>query len=610
MKLISKIWLVLTLCLLEIGLQAQMRPLPKPADVPKLKQDAAKGDLVALYQLSVCYSEEIGVPMDFKEALNLATRAAEKDDVPAMVALSYMYSSNVAVKRDKRKAYEWAKRAADTGNPLGLVALARCYGKGYVVEKSEAEEIHLLRKAAESDNDYAVGQLALAYIWAEIAHRNIEEGLRLARIAESRGQQSGTFILGLAYLTGMGVKQDMELARIYAERLRSAGGRSGDLILGLLTLEQQNPDYHKAANYIQRAAKIKIPRALWALGMLHIEGKGVAKSTTEAVKLWRMAAQMGDANGMHSYAYVTFHGQGRVADLALGLGLFQAAAAIGNEHTQAEIAKWDYNYKQSPDYIKGSLIAQSIKRQLDAGDDPIELAEGYHSSQFGKAPVPDNAVRPSQRQVASGTGMIFDDIGHCFTNHHVIEGASEIRIFIPSARKTLKARVVASDMANDLAVLKIEDWKPISSSHPTPPPLASASKAKIGDKAFTIGFPLSTFLESQEHKYASGDISATSGISEDRRVFQITTPIQPGNSGGPLCLPDGRVIGVIVSTVNSVAVMRDTKSIPQNINFAVKIDYLKLLASSSGIDMPEDLKPGPDPIEHVKAYTVQVIAER
>ena len=203
--------------------------------------------------------------------------------------------------------------------------------------------------------------------------------------------------------------------------------------------------------------------------------------------------------------------------------------------------------------------------------------------------------------------MIFDANGHCFTNHHVIKEARAIKVHIPTTRTTMSARLIAGDEANDVAIIKIEGWKPHDKAHP--PPLANAAAARLGDRVFTIGFPLAGYL-SQDPKYTSGDISAFTGLGDDRRLIQITTPIQPGNSGGPLVLEDGRVVGVIVSLIDRIPKHVDSRGLDaQNINFAVKIDYLRLLAAGSGVEIPEGHKAGPDVIEQVRLHTVQIKTE-
>lgn len=72
-------------------------------------------------------------------------------------------------------------------------------------------------------------------------------------------------------------------------------------------------------------------------------------------------------------------------------------------------------------------------------------------------------------------------------------------------------------------------------------------------------------------------ISATSGIQDDRRTYQISVPVQAGNSGGPLIDSEGRVVGIVASKLNAAKVFEWTGDLPQNVNYAVKSSHLHSL---------------------------------
>jgi carboxyl-terminal processing protease len=196
--------------------------------------------------------------------------------------------------------------------------------------------------------------------------------------------------------------------------------------------------------------------------------------------------------------------------------------------------------------------------------------------------------------------MVFTKEGHIFTNYHVVEGSE--RCFVVKYENgqlvsKLPARIVRQDNRVDLAILKVDSWQPEDGAPATPPPLAQTGDYKAGMEVFVWGFPLSGTTSSNV-KYSKGDISDLSGQNDDASQIQHTVSINPGNSGGPLALKDGRVVGVIVSSLRSA----------QSVNFAVKIDYLSNLAKISGIEIPRGTIVG-DPKEHVRAYTVQILCE-
>lgn len=98
----------------------------------------------------------------------------------------------------------------------------------------------------------------------------------------------------------------------------------------------------------------------------------------------------------------------------------------------------------------------------------------------------------------------------------------------------------------------------------------------LGTEVFTIGFPQPELM-GVEPKLSTGVISATSGIQDDTRTYQISVPVQAGNSGGPLIDNEGRVVGIVASKLNAAKVFEWTGDLPQNVNYAVKSTYLARL---------------------------------
>ena len=118
----------------------------------------------------------------------------------------------------------------------------------------------------------------------------------------------------------------------------------------------------------------------------------------------------------------------------------------------------------------------------------------------------------------------------------------------------------------------------------------------LGDIVFTVGYPTPDLLGT-DPKYTNGTVSALSGLRSDASFLQISVPIQPGNSGGPLVNEDGEVVGVVVSTADAPAFIRATDSIPQNINWAVKSLFASALftppsASVTSANDPEGIIEG------------------
>ena len=128
------------------------------------------------------------------------------------------------------------------------------------------------------------------------------------------------------------------------------------------------------------------------------------------------------------------------------------------------------------------------------------------------------------------------------------------------------------DAQNDIAILKLKASPSFESRELR---FGDSSKIRMGEKVFTLGFPAS-FVLGERPKYTEGVISAVTGIKDDPTVFQITVPIQPGNSGGPLFNEKGEVIGVITASL-SLRAVEVLGAIPQNINYALKSSFVENL---------------------------------
>ena len=168
-----------------------------------------------------------------------------------------------------------------------------------------------------------------------------------------------------------------------------------------------------------------------------------------------------------------------------------------------------------------------------------------------------------EKGYATGTGFFVSETGHIITNFHVIEDSADVSI-VQQNGEVLVAKIIKTDPANDVALLKVEK----SST-----PLRLSDKSVKGDQVLTIGFPLIS-TQGKESKVTFGNINALSGIQGDVRFLQIDVPIQPGNSGGPLINEDGDVIGVVTATLNAINELKRSGTLPQNVNYAVKSDYI------------------------------------
>jgi len=203
-----------------------------------------------------------------------------------------------------------------------------------------------------------------------------------------------------------------------------------------------------------------------------------------------------------------------------------------------------------------------------------------------------SGAAPSASATSFGTGFLVTHTGLIATNWHVVADAKEVGVTFPGVSELLTAQVVLQDHRNDLALLRIPDVAAIDSTcGQLPFQLAPSGRVALGQKVQTIGYPLQSILGSNP-KYSEGVVSSKSGLRDDPRVFQISAEIQPGSSGSPLFDADGNVVGVVVSTLNAAKLFQEAGTLPQNVNWAVKSDYLlTLIGMLPGEKLAERTRP-------------------
>jgi len=177
----------------------------------------------------------------------------------------------------------------------------------------------------------------------------------------------------------------------------------------------------------------------------------------------------------------------------------------------------------------------------------------------------------------TGSGFFVSNTGHIATNYHVIEGADRIFVRTHSGERYL-ARVAFVDQQKDLAVLSIN-------TPSLPLYLRDINSKDKGGKVYTLGYPSPMILGFKETKYAEGVVSSIIGSDTDPSVFQVSTPLQPGNSGGPLISQDGLVIGVVKAKPSQIGTLKTSGFMIENVSYAIKSDYLLPILKNLNINV-------------------------
>lgn len=188
-------------------------------------------------------------------------------------------------------------------------------------------------------------------------------------------------------------------------------------------------------------------------------------------------------------------------------------------------------------------------------------------------PPPASPPKPATPATSTGSGAFVTSDGLVLTAEHVIRGAKYIEVLTPDGRR-LRVRVKTASQRLDLAIL--ETGAPAPAFLPV-----RLMHVAAGAKVFTVGYPVPGVL-GQEPKVSDGIVNAASGIQDDAGIMQISIPIQPGNSGGPVVTEDGRLIGVVTSSAAIAPFLAATGTVPQNVNWAVHSSLAISLLGTEG----------------------------
>jgi S1-C subfamily serine protease len=202
---------------------------------------------------------------------------------------------------------------------------------------------------------------------------------------------------------------------------------------------------------------------------------------------------------------------------------------------------------------------------------------------------------PKTAAPASSAGTGFRIASERFiTNHHVVANCQRLTV------NGLSGRVKAVDTKADLALLTA----PVGG---TSVPLR-AQRPLVGEAVAVAGYPLPRILSG--FQLTTGTLASLSGIGGDTSQFQISAPVQSGNSGGPVLDAAGRVMGVVVSKLDAVKTARMTGDIPQNVNFAISGIALRSFLDANGIDYQVSQADRPLPTtsiaQQAQGFTVRV----
>jgi len=237
-------------------------------------------------------------------------------------------------------------------------------------------------------------------------------------------------------------------------------------------------------------------------------------------------------------------------------------------------------------------MAQRIFAEARTQAVSVYTSTWYEVSRNTSAPPPASQPQP---RVSSGSGFYISP-KILVTNDHVVNNCSAILV-----GGKHPAVVASVDPTDDLAVVSVPDGPTDVATLRVRPP------ARTGESVVAFGFPLLDMLSSNGNA-TTGIVTSDAGLLNDSRHMQISAPIQPGNSGGPVLDRRGDVVGIVDSTIKPSVVQG---GVPQNINFAIKTGVVALFLDAHNIaynaSVDEKELAVPDIVERAKKYTVPII---
>jgi uncharacterized protein len=419
-----------------------------------------------------------------------------------------------------------------------------------------------------------------------------EDDFKEAKKGAENGDAESQLTVGIMYDLGQGVPQNFAEALKWYARAANQGNAIARNDLGVMYLEGKGTTQNvvEAARWITLSANQGYAKAQMNLGFLYNDGNGLPRNPIYAIYWLRKAAEQGDA---------------------------AAETALGNVYSKGDIVTWDYieAYKW---FILAS--AQGDPEATRARDDLATkmTVEGIGDAQQRAAAfVPTKPPNAVDLATGSGTGFFVTQDGYLLTANHVVDGAA--KVIVKTKYLALAARIVKVDKTNDVALLKITGAYPPSAltnelllrgisprlspvaNTFRPLPILNSGDVRLGDSISTLGFP-NPELQGNAPKFTRGEINSLAGFRDDPHHFQISAQMQPGNSGGPLLDHTGAVVGLVQSTLNDARQLLTTGLVPQNVNYALKSEYLlRFLRSVPGVVLKDSppVVPGGQPNDWV-----------
>lgn len=522
---------------------------------------ATAGDSDAQFGIGVMTDNGQGVSENDAEAAKWYRLAAERGNPDAQFNLALLYDSGKGVAENKEEAAHWYAKAAARGHVGAQYNLALMLEAGDGILRDPTAAAKWYRQAAELGHIKAQNNLGVLYDKGIGVAEDKAEAAKWYRKAAEKGFARAQFNLGVMYDFGTGVPlDDLEAAKWYRKAAEQGDVEAQfNLALMLDAGEGMPPNKSDAAFWYRKAAEQGNAAAQNNLGVLLDSGDGIPRAPDEAAYWYEQAAQRGNSSAMRNLAALFRDGQGVPQDLVEAYKWLTIAIEAMGSGPDREMALEDRaelgERMERGETREARSRAEAWLRQAGPGAPESRVASAG----------PADAPAPERRRTeldSTGSGFFVTASGLVLTNHHVVAACSDLKLRL--GREAIgTATVLSADPAHDLALLRT------GARPPTRAVFRMGKDPRPGDDVVAVGYPLRGLLAS-EANVTTGTISANAGLRDDPNYYQVSAPVQPGNSGGPLLDRSGHVVGVVSAKLDALEVVDAYGDIPQNVNFAVK----------------------------------------
>jgi S1-C subfamily serine protease len=509
-----------------------------------VKAKAEKGDVEAQFDLGMCFEHGQGATRNPPEAAKWFRKAAEHGNASAQYELATMYYSGKGVAQDYAEAAKWSRKAAEQGHPTAQLYLGTMYDSGKGVAQDSTEAAKWSRKAAEQG--YAVAQLYLGELYTNgngVPKDYVEayKWIDLCAAQDVRFSPNPTYCKRfLSSLESMMTPEQVAKAKQLALEFKPRNAPEPcELASGSAT-----PNLGSTGE-----ASIATPATP------PVTPPSSPKSAQTSNTTPALDPSVGSSEKRQ-------YSEQQITEMLLTTPFFSLPKAIQEWYIRQFR---DGMRKQGFEVTDAEIIQQYYRRQQMAL--PPSNVQQYYGYQ---KQAPESRKRSSASATldsipsSSGTGFFITVDGYLITNGHVVKDAAQVRVV--TSAETISAKVVQVDAANDLALLKaVGQFAAL--------PVASSRSVALGGTVATVGFP-DPGLQGFSPKLAKGEIAALAGAGDDARYFQISVPLQPGNSGGALVDVHANVVGIVSAKLDAATALASSGTLPENVNYAVKSSFL------------------------------------